>query len=271
MTAATSATRQLGFGMAGHGPDFQALTRAAPRLLPATGTVSAALAAPDTDLPALLRSADELSSRVVSQQRQIAGDIVQTDATFRGFTVDNSVPLANTLTKLPATLDSAHRAFTHLDQPLGDTASFFGDFRSGGAALGRSENDLRGVLREAPHPFKKVPSVSDDAKPAVSDLSDTVHDARPLAPRLSQLFNNLAEPVQVVAPYARDTASLWARLQNMTSENVQGKYYGRTSFNLNDRSLAAGIGSAIGNNPYPKPERADFDRMGSVISTGGKR
>jgi phospholipid/cholesterol/gamma-HCH transport system substrate-binding protein len=272
LAAATSATRQLGDGAAGHGPDFQALLHIAPQLLPGTGTVSEALAAPDTNLPALLRSADELSARLVSRQHQISDDLIHTDATLRGFTIDNTAPLAATLRTLPATLDSAHRGFDRLNQPLADTASFFGDFRSGGAALARSENDLRGVLREAPHPLEKVPSVSDDAKPALADLRDTVADAHPLAPRLTQLFDNLAHPVQAVAPYARDTASLWARLQNMTSENINGKYYGRTSFNVNGKSLGAISGSTdIGNDPYPKPGHADLERIGGLISEGKRR
>lgn len=268
LAAATSATRQLGGGAAGHGPDFQALLQAAPKLLPDLGTVSDALAAPDTNLPALLSSADELSSRLVSRQRQISDDIIQTDATLRGFSVDNSQPLADTLQKLPATLDSAHRAFDHLNQPLADTASFFSDFQSGGAALARSENDLRGVLRESPRPFKKVPSFSDDATPALEDLRDTVHDAAPLAPRLSQFFTNLADPVQVVSRYSGDGAALWARLQNMTSENINGKYFGRTTFNVTGRMAGAAV-AAVGNDPYPKPGHADLDRMGTSTIIGG--
>jgi phospholipid/cholesterol/gamma-HCH transport system substrate-binding protein len=251
---------------------LQAALHAAPQLLPATGTVSEALSAPDTNLPALLRSADELSSRLVSRQRQIADDVIQTDATLRGLTVDNGAPLAETLRTLPATLDSAHRAFDQLNQPLADTASFFAAFRAGGAALARAENDLRGVLREAPHPLKKLPAVSDDAKPAVEDLRDTVHDAHPLVPRVTQLFDNLAPFVQAVAPYAHDTASLWARLQNMTSENINGKYYGRTSFNVNGKSLGVVSGSIdIGNDPYPKPAQADLERIGGFITSGGNR
>lgn len=271
--AATGATREVGGGIAGHGDDLQSFTGAAPGMLGSLGTVSASLSADDANLPGLLHSADRLASRFVGRQRQIADTLGQTDATLRAVTTGGSGPLRDTLRALPATLDDARTGFDSINGPLSDTRAFLRDVRPGAAALAQAEPQLRGVLREAPAPLGKVPPVADDAKPALEGLATAMQDAQPLAPRLAELFTNLAEPVSALAPYARDTESLWARLRNNLAENADGKHYGRTTFNVNGRTLSGLLPGGIGTNPYPKPSTADLDRFGgpAVPTPGGNR
>jgi phospholipid/cholesterol/gamma-HCH transport system substrate-binding protein len=270
LSAATSATRELGGGAAGHGADLHDFLHASPRLLPQLGTVSAALASDDADVPSLLRGADQLATRLVDHRQQLSRAIGQTGDTLGAVSTDDGKPLGETLRRLPGTLDHAKLAFDHLDNALDDTAAFFRDFRGGADALGRSEGDLRAALREIPQPLRKVPSFSEDASPAIGDLADTVQDARPLAPRVAQAFDHLASPVAVLAPYALDIESLWARLRNMTSETTGGEHYGRTTFNVNGRMAGVLSPSAVGNDPYPAPGEASRDRQGSLIYGGSR-
>lgn len=270
MTSATKATRELGDGAAGHGPDLQEFLHSSPRLLTDVGTISETLASDPADLHGLLASADELSSRLVGRRDQIAALIDQSGATLDAISTDHGKRLDQTLQRLPATLDSARTAFRSLNRPLADTGAFFRSFRGGAASLARSENDVRTVLREAPKALVKVPGVANQALPAVDDLAGTVKDARPLAPRVAQAFDSLASPVAVLARYSLDIDSLWARLRNMTSENIGGKHYGRTTFNVNGRAISGLTGAAIGNDPYPRPGRANYDRQGSLIYGGAQ-
>jgi len=268
LAAATSTTRELGGGAAGHGSDMQDFMHASPRLLRQLGTVSETMASDTTDLPALLRSADQLSARLVGRQQELSRVIDQMDATLKAISTADAKPLGETLRELPSTLEHAETAFDRLGRPLEDTGAFFRDFRAGAHALGRSDDDLRAALRSFPNPLRKVPSVSEDAAPAVSDLADTLHDARPLAPRVAQALDRVATPIAILAPYALDIESLWARLRNMTSESIGAKHYGRTTFNVNGRGAGALTSGAIGNNPYPSPGEASRDRQGSLFYGG---
>ncbi len=270
LASATAATRQLGAGAAGRGPELQDFLHTAPDLLADSGTVAAALSAPDADLPGLLRSADRLSARFVDRRQRITEAIAQTDQTLQGLTVDSAQPLGDSLQKLPATLDSAKTALDDLNGPLSDTEAFVTDFRAGAESLGRSEGDLRGVLREAPQPLGKVPGVSEQATPAVRDLTDTVNDARPLAPKVTTAFDRVADPVGVLAPYGPDAASLWARLRSMLSENVGGNHYGKTTFNVNGRIAGAATPGLVGSEYYPPAGTSDGDRLESE-QDGGPR
>lgn len=270
MTAATSATRELGGGAAGHSADLQSFVHASPQLLRQVGTVSETLASDTADLPALLRSADRLSTRLVGRQQELSRLIRNSDATLNAISTEDAEPLGKTLRELPRTLDHARTAFDHMDTALDDTSAFFRDFRGGAAALGRSEDDLRSALRALPEPLRKVPAFSQDATPAVGDLADTLHDARPLAPRVAQALDRAATPIAFLAPYALDIESLWARLRNMTSENIGGKHYGRTTFNVNGRIAGVLTPGAIGNNPYPSPGEASRDRQGALIDGGSR-
>ena len=268
--AGASAERQFGGGMIGHGPDLQAFTKNMADTLQDNGTVSQVLAANDTDLPAFLEASRRISARFTGREHEITEAIEQTDATWRGFLVDNGAPLSATLQKLPETLDTAHQAFDALSQPLADTQTSFAAFQPGAEALGNSERDFRGFLRDSIAPFNRTPDVADQAVPAVGDLSDTFHDARPLAPRLYNFFDNFAQVADGFAPYASDAGDQFVRAQSWASENYDGVRYARLTVDSGLRTLLGGaVKNSIPQNNYPKPGQADFDRVGAPI--GGHR
>jgi phospholipid/cholesterol/gamma-HCH transport system substrate-binding protein len=262
----------LGGGSIAHGPDLHALVGSAPDLLADVSTVSNALTADRTALPDLFRDTNEIATRFVGRRGQIANLIRQTDDTFQGLTVDNAQPLSDSLRKLPGTLDHAQTAFAALRTPLADTRSSLDRLRSGAQGLGDATPDTRAFLRDSRSPLDRVPGVSDDAKPAVEDLTDTFRDARPLAPRVVETFDRLAEPLDAIAPYSKEFGYLFVRLNSFVSKSVApGVHIARISAVVSPQTV---LGNAVRdkfNNPrdeYPKPGAATFDRNGP--RPGGK-
>ncbi len=261
--AATRMVRELGGGAAGHSSDLQDLLKTAPALLDDIGTVSQALASNQADLPALLQNVDRLAGRLDGREQEIASLVDQSDQTLRAVSVDAGKPLAGTLDRLPATLDTAKHALDALNAPLADTASAVRALEPGAAALTESEADVRGVLVEGVPVAGKVPGVAEQAIPAVEDLTHTVADARPLAPQVRQAIGDLLTPLRVLAPYAPEIGQLFVRGHSFVSEGpVPGIRYARLGV---DPGLATVTGGLLpsGNyyqNQYPRPGEASRDR-----------
>ncbi|MBA0127200.1 MCE family protein [Haloechinothrix sp. YIM 98757] len=268
---ATSAIRELGSGAAGRSRDLQHFVQSFPGLLADAGEISSALAADAADLPALLRSAERVASRFAGREEQIAGALEQTDATLRALAADGGEPLAESLQRLPGTLDSARTAFQELDAPLGDTQAAFDELRTGARALSESEEDLRGVLRESVEPFGKVPDVAEKATPAVGELSGTFADARPLAPQVRRALDDLETPMSVLAPYAPEMGTFFVRGHSWTSENVDGVHYARLGIaSPVIRTVGGLLGpGAVEQEVYPEPGEADHHRAENLV--GGVR
>lgn len=270
--AAASSARELGSGAAGHGGDLNDYLGSAPDLLPDLGTVSKSLASPDADLPALLRSADRLSARFVGREEHITRAIEQSADTLQAFSVDDAQPLTGTLRRLPRTLDSTNMAFAKLDAPLADLKGAFAKLEPGAEGLSAAEDDLRGVFRESDEALGKLPGVAEQAEPAVEDLTKTIADARPLAPKVSRAFDDLVTPMRVLAPYAREAGQLFVRGHSFVSENINGLHYARLLLAPSPVRTAGGglvTSDAQPRNPYPEPGEADHDRAGAP--TGGDR
>jgi phospholipid/cholesterol/gamma-HCH transport system substrate-binding protein len=101
-----------------------------------------------------------------------------------------------------------------------------------------------------------VPTVSGLADPALSALTTTFGDARPLAPMLGKLFDSAAAQLAILAPYAPELDLLLDGLRDAFAEgNDNGKY-------LRVASIFAAINQAGNRNPYPAPGEAakDADR-----------
>lgn len=268
---ASAFLRNVGGGAAGQGEGFQALVHNSPDLLKDVGKVSAALASQDADLPEFLHSIDRISQRFTSRRGDIEAVVRDFGITVDAISVDNAQPLSTTLQKLPSTLDTAKTALDALDGPLADTSSAFAELEPGFKGLGDATPDTRGFFRESVTPLHKVPDVSDKAEPAVSDLGDTFHDVRPLAPRVKETFRYAADPLDVLKPYSRDTGWLFVRLHSFVSESVApGIHYANANANFGLQSVT---GSALRDrltlprNPYPKPGQASYDRAPAL---GGK-
>jgi phospholipid/cholesterol/gamma-HCH transport system substrate-binding protein len=174
--------------------------------------------------------------------------------------VDNGQPLGDTVTKLPGTLRAVRTALDDADQPLTDLASATGDLRSGAHSLGRATPDVRGVFREAHAPLDRIPGVSDDAKPAVADLSRTFSDAQSLTPKLADALSSVAPPLKVLAPYAPDMGTFAFDLSNLIVNHDGWEH--RLRIMAGAPSLQTLLVNQLKdtNNPYPTPGQAIRDR-----------
>lgn len=265
------AVGELGRGAAGHSQDLHDVLENAPQLLSGVSRVSSTLSGPGADIGSTIRNVDALASQFQGREADITGLVGGLDKTLRAVNADNGTPLTDTLDKLPSTLGTVRESLAELDTPLADTRAATTAMRPGTGALGRSVPDLRGFLRESPQPLGKVPDVVDTAVPAVNDLTHTVADVRPLAPKLSEGITNLAPLLEVVAPYASDLVTLAQRGRSFTSSTVNGEHVARIGLNVTPGSLLGGIKDpTFQRNVYPGPGEAANNDADSLLRPRGE-
>jgi phospholipid/cholesterol/gamma-HCH transport system substrate-binding protein len=202
-----STLRQAGGGAAGHSQDFKDAAGALPQMLPDLGTISRALSAGNgADLTALLQAANGLAQSFQGHQQQLSELAGRLDTTLRAADVDGGKPLGDALDKAPQTLADTRAVLDQVRAPLEQTTQALTKLNPGAQALGEATGDLRGVLREGVPPLQKVPGVAGQADPAVTDLTQVMSDAQPLAPRLTQALHSAAQPLGVLALYAPEVS-----------------------------------------------------------------
>ncbi len=106
--------------------------------------------------------------------------------TLLAVATDEGRPLADTVQKLPSTLDALTPALSDLGAAAAALGPAVHDLGPTAAALGAVTPDFRAALRESVPVLGKVPPVSGLADPALSGLTTTFDDARPLAPAAGQ-------------------------------------------------------------------------------------
>lgn len=275
--ALTSTLREVGGGAAGHGQDLHDLVEHAPGILDGLGNTTGALSSEEADLPALLDRADQLAGSLNGREQQLAGLVRETGDTAKALNVDDGAPLRDSVEALPATLHGARVGLDSLDEPLADLRSAVSDVRPGAKALGAATPDLRGVLREGTTPLNAVPGVAEKAEPAVSDLTQTVADARPLVQPVSRGLTDAALPVNVLSQYSTEVVNFFRRIESMVSTSVAPGVHGaRVGVAVTPSSIVDGgvlKDPVQGQDPYPAPGEVDRQRTGllpSAISGGGQ-
>jgi phospholipid/cholesterol/gamma-HCH transport system substrate-binding protein len=260
---ATKMLREVGGGAAGHGADLERFLAQSPDVLNDLGDVSQSLAAPEADLAGLLDNVDTLSSRFTARQHQIDQLVRQSDQTFAGVSTESGKPLRETVRRLPGTLASTERAMNSLREPLARTGQAMRALQPGAEALGRSETDLRGFLRDSVPVAKVFPGVMRQAVPAIDELTRTLADARPLAPQVRQAIGDLLTPLRVLAPYSIDMAQLFLRGASFVSQGPNpGVRYARLGVTPGINTVTGGLlaSSNLPQNEYPRPGEAQHDR-----------
>jgi phospholipid/cholesterol/gamma-HCH transport system substrate-binding protein len=270
--ATGSAVRELGTGVAGHSKDLHAFLAAAPGLLGDVGTVSGSLASDKANLPGLLGNAQRLTGQLAGRTDQLKELLKNMTSTLDAVNVDGGTPLRDVVVALPDTLTSVRAVHDSLKQPLADTQSAMAKLGPGAKSLGSATPDLRGVLREGIDPLHKIPGVAGSADPAVTGLTKTFSDARPLIPRLDKALADLHPFLTALAPYSVDIPGLADGGAGFTNDSVydsQGTVFGAV------RILPViAPGSVLGlfpqgYNPYPAPGTAVND--GARNPNGGGR
>jgi len=248
-----TALLEMGTGAAGRGPDLNDLIAASPDLRADLNLTGRTLTAEETRLVAFLATAERLSGRFNGREQELEALIRQMGDTLLAVATDEGRPLADTVRKLPSTLDALTPALSDLGAAAAALGPAVGDLGPAAAALGAVTPELRAAFRESVPVLGKVPPVSGLADPALSALTKTFHDARPLAPALGRTFASAAAQMQVLAPYAPELDLLLDGLAAAFSEgDANGKY-------LRVASIFAAINQAGNRNPYPDPGEAATD------------
>jgi phospholipid/cholesterol/gamma-HCH transport system substrate-binding protein len=248
-----TALLETGTGAAGRGPDLNDIIAASPDLLADLNLTGRTLTADETRLVAFLATAERLSGRFTGRETELENLIRQMGDTLLAVATDNGQPLADTVHKLPSTLDALTPALSDLGRAAAALGPAVHDLGPAAAALGAVTPDLRAALRESVPVFDKVPPVSGLATPALSALTTTFNDARPLAPALGKTFASAAAQLRILAPYASDLDMVLDGLADAFSEgDPNGKY-------LRVASIFAAINQAGNRNPYPAPGDAARD------------
>jgi phospholipid/cholesterol/gamma-HCH transport system substrate-binding protein len=248
-----TALLQTGTGAAGHGPDLNDLIAASPDLLADLNLTGRTLTAEETRLVAFLATAERLSGRFNGREAELERLIGQMGDTLLAVATDGGKPLADTVHKLPAALDALTPALSDLGAAAAALGPAIHDLGPAAAALGAVTPDFRAALRESVPVLGKVPPVSGLATPALSGLTTTFNDARPLAPALGKTFDAAAAQLEVLAPYAPELDLL---LDGLRDAFAQGDSNGKW---LRVASIFAAINQAGNRNPYPAPGAAAKD------------
>lgn len=202
-TALQATLRQTGGGLVGRGKDLQDGLDGLDSTLTDLGDVSDALAVDDgSDLTQMLVTAESVASSLNQQEHELASMTEQLATTVEAIGTDDQEPLGQVLLKAPSTLREVRQALVDLDGPLADTKTATIRLLPGARALATAMPDTRGLLRESVEPLEAVPGVAEVADPAVSRLTGTLADARPLVARLGTTVSRGRAPLMTLAPYA---------------------------------------------------------------------
>lgn len=205
------AVGELAVGTTGHSEDLNAVLAASPHLLEDLETVMEAAGSDRMDMAGLLVSADRLVNRFNGRTDEIEGLVENADRTVQALGVDNGKPLEETIARLPAALTTVETALDDLYAPLGDAEVALTELEPGARALGGATPDLRAFLRESPDTLDKVPGVAKAADPALSSLTETLKDARPLLDPLKASVDSLEHLLFRFVPYTNDVARFFSQ------------------------------------------------------------
>ena len=171
-----------GNGFAGRGPDLNDLIAASPDLLADLNLTGRTLTAEETRLVAFLATAERLSGRFNGREAELERLIGQMGDTLLAVATDDGRPLADTVKKLPSTLDALTPALSELGKAAAALGPAVHDLGPSAAALGAVTPDFRAALRESVPVLGKVPPVSELAGPALFALTDDVQRRPPAGP-----------------------------------------------------------------------------------------
>ncbi|WP_338596976.1 MlaD family protein [Saccharopolyspora sp. SCSIO 74807] len=264
-----STLRETGGGAIGHSQDMHDSLSTLPGTLGGLGEVSRALNANSgTDLTRLLHTADDVATSFQGRQQQLGELAGHADNTLQAANVDGGKPLADSLERAPGTLGQVRTALHDLRGPLHDTGVAAAQLRPGAEAIGEATPDVRGVLREGTQPLEKVPGIAAPAESAVRALTGTLHDARPLAPRLTKALTSAQQPLRDIAPYSSDINMFFSNFASAMQYGDAAGHYLRIYPPVGPETatgLAPVEDPTVSRDAYPAPGEITHQREAGVL------
>ena len=173
--------------------------------------------------PAALGTLVDAGAQTVAVLRatdpQLQGLVSHAATTFQVM-ADNAAAMADTIARLPATLDTTRPMLAHLDRSLNGLGTLMSDLRPGAAGLLATARPLDHALRTlvAVAPQTEATLVTGTQRlPAVTRMLDA---ARPFLPTLSSALRRLAPMLACVRPYTPEIAGYYGTWQAGAYDNV---------------------------------------------------
>lgn len=271
--AVGSTVRQVGGGVAGHVQDLRTASSALPAELPDLGTVSRALSANSgAGTTQLLQAANSLATSFRGSQQQIAGLMGNLNTTFNAVNVNSGQPLGSTIDEAPTALSRTRGALDGLQSPLTNAQQGLTSLRPGAASLGEATPDLRGTLEKGVSPMHRLTGVAGQAVPAVTSLTTTLHDARPIAPKLTQALGTASTPLATIAPYSHDISNFFTYFSDALRQGDSAGHWLRIYPPVNSQSvtgLTPVQDPTSSYDAYPAPGQVYQEKQASL--TAGKQ
>ncbi|WP_370250399.1 MlaD family protein [Nocardioides sp.] len=258
--AGAAAAREAGLGAARHGQDLNSFLSTAPDTLADLAEVSDALSSDDADLATTLQAAATLSEHLRASSTELATLIESSNAVLDAFAVDDTDPLRRTLRAAPSTLSDARSALDALQQPVESATSAVRALRPGLDDLGRQTSSLRQALVSGTTTLDQVPPVAESALPAVTSLTGTASDLRPLSVQLSSTFDRARPFTAGIGDYGTNAGLFFEWFADALSQSLpNGDHYLRLDLVTGPSAIAGtipGPSPLTPNNPYPGPREA---------------
>lgn len=249
-TAVGSAVEQLGAGLAGNGDALSQAVDSVPMNLPRLATVARALNQNNgADINQLLGSLRSLTSRFQGRQQQLTDLNRQLAVTLDAVNADGGQALANLVKTAPPAFVAVRGALNDVNEPLEITRDAVRNLRPGVRDLAAATPDVRGVLREAPEPLRKVPGVSEVGQPALEALTPALRDLRPVVPKLRTLVENGRTPLKCLALF--DVTQFLTRFGNILRTGEETGNFGVVSVVPEMRLLSGGVLAGLGGTALP--------------------
>lgn len=187
-------TATLGGGLAGRGPDLNALMAGLGRLVGPLATVSSTLSAPATDLPGWIRGYGRLTTALAPVSRDLAGLVSGGSQTFDALARER-VALGRTLAALPATETAATRALTRVNPSLRRLADIAEEVQPAGRRLDPGLAAANRALAAGTPVLRRMPSFAE----RLGDTLDVL-DRVARRPTTRQTLARLTDVVTALQP-----------------------------------------------------------------------
>lgn len=258
--AGAAAARNAGIGAARHGRDLSAFLSTAPDTLDDLAAVSGALASDEADLETTLDVATTLSEHVSVRSTELATLIEASEEALDSLSVDETVPLRRTLREAPSTLVDVRSALGSLRGPLDSATRAVRALRPGLDDLGQQTPSLRQTLVTGAAALRLVPRVAESAEPAVTRLTGTARDLRPLSVQLSTALGRAERPLRAIGDYGTNAGLFFDWFANALSQTLpNGDHYLRLDLVTGPSAVGGSIPGPTPltrRNPYPGPREA---------------
>lgn len=259
--AARRGLDQFGTGLAGRGADLNSALGQLEPLVTHLRPVTRALLDPRSRFEQLFPSIERAARELAPVGTTQGALVVALDRTFSGL-AGVTGPIAQSIARGPAALDTATRELPAQEPFLRDSTELFRRLRPAFAALGSASTHLAPAFGQAQPSLRATPGLASELDSTLAQLDALVADGRvdPAIARLTETATTLRDPIHFVTP-AQTTCNYFSLFfRNLAGTFSEGDSVGTfLRFGIlglpQDPNSEAGPSSAPANGPPSNPDK----------------